>query len=68
MTDQIHPEQHDPPRDSNPQSAGLSMMAVQELLGLFSEHQIHAKRTTSDAGETTTDLQAVLETKPLTYV
>ena len=68
MTNQNYPEKHDPPRDTVPRAAELSMMAVQELLGLFSDHQIHATRTTSDAGDSTSEMQAALENKPLTYV
>jgi hypothetical protein len=68
MTDKIHTEQHDPPRDSASHPDGLSMMAVQELLGLFDEHQTHANRSTSDAGESTTDHHSALDDKPLTYI
>ena len=73
MTHQIQPEPHDPPRDEASQSAELSMMAVQEKLGLFSEHQTHAGRTTAENDQPandlpTTDLQHALQENPLSYV
>ncbi|MEN8242683.1 MAG: hypothetical protein ABFS17_12225 [Chloroflexota bacterium] len=68
MTHQIHPEPQDPPRGSAPQSAELSIMAVQELLGLFSNHQTHAKRTPAEPGQPATGLQHALQEKPLSYL
>jgi hypothetical protein len=68
MTNQTHHEQHAPESAGSPENAGLSLMAVQELLGLFNEHQNHAHHTVTTAGESITDLQAVLQDKPLTYV
>jgi hypothetical protein len=46
----------------------LSLMAVQELLGMFTEHQNHASQTLADSGDVITDLQAVLGKKPLSFV
>lgn len=50
------------------QNAGVSMMAVQEVLGLFVEHQTHVIRSLAADGKPTADSQAVLENKPLSYV
>jgi hypothetical protein len=50
------------------QQTGLSMMAVQEKLGLFTEHQNHAKQTLEAGGKTATNQQSVLEEKPLSYI
>ena len=50
------------------QQTGLSMMAVQDMLGLFTEQQNHAKQTL-EAGEIpTTNQQSGLEEKPLSYL
>jgi hypothetical protein len=51
-----------------PEVSGLSLMAIQELLGLFRAPQTHANHTMATAGKSTTDLQAALEDKPLTYL
>ena len=68
MTHQIHPEANDQPRSAAKPANGLSMMAVQELLGLFSKHQTHAGRTAAESDQPATDLQHALQEKPLSYV
>lgn len=68
MTHQIRPEQQDPSRDEAFQLAELSIMAVQEKLGLFNEHQTHADRIKSKEGQPITDLQHALQEKLLSYV
>jgi hypothetical protein len=50
------------------QQTGLSMMAVQEKLGLFKEQQNHAKHTLEASRKSTTNQQSVLEEKPLSYI
>ena len=68
MTNNPHHEHQTPRRSASQEITGLSMMAVQELLGLFTEHQKHASQTLADSGNVITDLQAVLENYPLSYL
>lgn len=68
MNDQTNPEQPAVDRAGPPEAPALSLMAVQELLGLFLKPQSHTERVLKTAGKTTTDLQAALEDKPLTYL
>jgi hypothetical protein len=50
------------------QQTGLSMMAVQEMLGLFAEQQNHAKQTLETGGKPAPNQQSALEEKPLSYL
>ena len=68
MTDKSHHKQRPSHRTTSLQNTGLSMMAVQEKLGLFTVHQNHASHTLADTGEANTQTQAVLEEKPLSFM
>jgi hypothetical protein len=67
MKPKSHNQLTAPPEAGPLESAGLSLMAVQELLGLFKGHQEHARRAITDQ---TPDafLQHALQDKPLTYI
>jgi hypothetical protein len=67
MKPKSHPQQTAPPEPGLLKTVGLSLMAVQDLLGLFKGHQEHARRTITDRAPETI-LQDALQDKPLTYV
>jgi hypothetical protein len=68
MKNNTHHQRDTLHHSASTQNTGLSMMAVQELLGLFTEHQTYASRTLAASGKANTGLQAVFEKKPLSYV